>query len=720
MSPPLLPLSPIAEPFTPSSDTCRLDLLSEHTSPTREEARQVERTIFDEDAIVPAKKQADSGSQASDPMLLNSEDTGDIYSPLKGIKDPPSSPPPLRGRLQDRKVSVPLSSPRSEQLPPWKRKSVSFSEALLELTPELPSPIPRPEGTSSDDIDAFIQDAIAPIAIKAERSIEQEQLQEADTTLRVPVPFMDFSLPVAPWKANRNRPRTDNEEDAYKKELAEMKALHFSKHVWPMSGKSERELKWAPFPAALGRVETQEAIPDDGTVARLVAQPDRVDVNTLTWKPEGLRILDELADSDEEELEEGVFPEERDIDSLIRKRKLELDEEEDENTLLPERDRKVTVTKASNQSTKGMQTQKPEHVLEFKKTGARGGFVEHSFSAAGALDDYISLRKGQVEKPKLKADHYFPKQPSIGLPEPTVRTDPPKRDLQQEVHPPPPRSLSLPSPNITVPTLPCPFIVSTSFLSNRKLSRQVQRLFPSAEFIARDFTLHQQHRQPISSKPNTTPTRTDTIANEADMLLSPSTGLIWTTLQKIKQRSLPGQAARSPIRERLLLTSPRYERLLILISQDIHTGHPLDLTRANLDNSDCEALTEFTAFCTNLPDEKHPLFIGGNEEDLARWVVAMMIKHGLTDPETEIKLLQEETLWEVFLRRAGMNAFAAQAVLGKLKAPLPDQGGSGGVGEFGLAAFVKMSAEERYARFETLLGGRRLLGRVGKVLDTRW
>ena len=62
-----------------------------------------------------------------------------------------------------------------------------------------------------------------------------------------------------------------------------------------------------------------------------------------------------------------------------------------------------------------------------------------------------------------------------------------------------------------------------------------------------------------------------------------------------------------------------------------------------------------------------------------------------------------------------MNAFAAQAVLTELKAsegrPSP---------EFGLPAFVKMSADQRVKRFEQLLGGRKVLLQVSANLDAQW
>ncbi|KAF6229028.1 hypothetical protein HO133_007142 [Letharia lupina] len=730
-SPPLLPLSPSPEPYVPSSDTGHLDFLSDTTSPTREEAREVERTIFADDRILPIKKQDDSPSQNSDPMLLETESLGDIYSPLKGIKNPPSSPSPFRERPKDLKVEVPLSPSHSEQPPPWKRKSVSFSEALPELIPELPLPITKPEDTSSDDIDAFFESIIKPVAAKAERAIEQEQLQEADTTLRVSVPIMDFSLPIAPWKAKSHGPKANNEGEALKKTLTKMKALHFSKHVWPTSGEAERELKWAPFPVALGKVETQESIPDNGFIDKYIVPPEPVDITTLTWKPDGLRIFDELAESDEEELEEGDFPEEKDINSLVRKRKLEL--EAGDLVSPPSED----VSRTANARTQGKQNantavakatgivSKPTKETTSKGINQEVSFT-NSFSAMSALEDYINVRKGQMTRRKVTSDHHFAKQSQVQQLSEPADLHPPKRVSQIAIPAPAQRAPVLDAPTLSLPSSPHFFIVSASFLRNRSLSRQVQRVYPSAEFIERDFMLHQQGQfeQRPQSKVHTTSMNFGTMADEADVLLSPSTGLIWTSLQKIKQLALPGQINRSAVRERVSRTSLRYERLLVLVSQNQNTAPSSDRTNIDiqpLDDKDCTALAEFTAFCSTLPDEVQSIFIAGGEEDLAKWIVAAMVKHGL-NTDQEFKLLQDETLWEVFLRRAGMNAFAAQAILATLKAPGRneiDAAGTHGTA-FGLTAFAKMSVQERFAHFETLLGGRRLLGRVSRVLDARW
>lgn len=731
MSPPLLPLSPIATPYIPSSDTGHLDLLSDHTSPTGEEAYESERIIFQNDAIILPKK-ADISSPLSDTTFLESDSLGDIYSPLKGIKDPPSPPPPLRAPLRDHKVEVPLSPLHLERTPLSKRKRVSFGESIPELILKLPPPIPKPENTLSSDIDAFFYEAIAPIGLKAERTIEQEQRQEEDTTLRVLVPVMDFSLPIAPWKANFQPSILDNEGKWYKMILAEMKAVHFSKHIWPMSGKAERELKWAPFPLALGRVESQERIFDDGSTMTYLEKPERVDVNTLTWKPEGLRLLDELADSDDE-LEEGQFPEETNFEFLIRKRKLELN---DCQNIPSGSDRGNNITKATPSSKRhaaAIFLEEDSHSASqvdgvTKTTSGKRPSID-AFSTLGALDEFLSIRKGTVHKTKLlKAEHHFPTS------SPTASLNPPEQTSENYIPAPVSKRHDLASPDISPPTNPTPFVIAATLLNIRPLFRRIEHLFPSAVFIERDFSLHLPSPQrpqsksgsnPLPESPSpkhiTAPQLTNTtIADEADLLLSPSTALIHTTLQKIKQRSLPGHVYHSAIRERVLRTSPRYEQLLILVSENRHDG------ASQLDNGDSTALIEFTAFCSNITEsDVHVTFLAGGQEESARWIVAMMIKYAIAEQE-DVKLIQDETLWEIWLRRAGMNAFAAQAVLGKLKAG-QSWGGSddweksdGLEGEWGLKTFVKMSARERCKRFEVLLGGKRMLGRVGEVVDGAW
>jgi hypothetical protein len=65
-----------------------------------------------------------------------------------------------------------------------------------------------------------------------------------------------------------------------------------------------------------------------------------------------------------------------------------------------------------------------------------------------------------------------------------------------------------------------------------------------------------------------------------------------------------------------------------------------------------------------------------------------------------------ETAWELLMRRADRNVFAAQVLLGRLKVI------SGG---FALVQFLGMTVPERLQSFQTSLSGRKLLIRASRA-----
>lgn len=672
--------------------------------------------LNDEDAIVSSKRKRRPSFQDSDLMSLDISNVEEIYSPLKGLRDPPSSPPIKKRSLQDRKVEVPLTPLACEQPLPDKIKRVTFSEVVLNTIPDLPPLVAKNEGISSDDFDAFFADIIEPIGVQAERSIEQEQLQATDTELRVPIPIMDFSRPKAPQKFLDQDIQAKSSNEYYKKPLSELKRIHLSKHVWPAVGQSERELRWNPFPAQAGRFEPQDTFLDDESTSKLLEQPGCIDSETLTWKPDGLRILDDLTDIDEE-LDTDEFPEANDTDSLIRRRKLELEEEDAIATAA--RDSLVLKSRLEDDSSlatkvAALNEQFAYHQGDNEETN---NLFTISFSAPNELENFMCIRNGENQKRRLITDGLtgkFPEAPRDESQEmivaiPSVST----------VSNPLATNISFPTPHFSVPSIPRPFVISNLFLRDRKLARRIQTLYPAAELIERDCTLYSSPKQATASKKPPIFQPTGNMANEADMILSPSTGLIWTTLLKIKQQSLPGQTARSAIRECIAQAAPRYEKLLVLISQDIPldpTNEPTSSAIQDLTTSDHSAIADFTTFCAALHRPTQALFVPGTKSQLADQIVAMMLEHGVTDPP--ITLLPDETLPELFLRRAGMNAFAAQAILAALRDP--DAGTPHAAAELGFARFLDMAVEERVLRFGELMGGSRVLRRVSESLDAGW
>lgn len=170
--------------------------------------------------------------------------------------------------------------------------------------------------------------------------------------------------------------------------------------------------------------------------------------------------------------------------------------------------------------------------------------------------------------------------------------------------------------------------MSVTLLRQRALFREIQKLYPSAHVIERDFAL--------PHSPN----------EEADLLLSPSTGLICTTLQQIKQRSLPGQPERSPIKERLLALQARYERLIVLISEGLSLeAESLGSSRA-MEASDMSALAQLDDFASKMDAELFTVFVPGGERVLARAIVNEMVRWGLPHGSKDLgdlKLLEDET-----------------------------------------------------------------------------
>lgn len=694
ITPPLLPRSPTPQPYEVSSETGHLYLLSEHSSPTRQQVEITDQSLLEKDAFTPVKPLIELSSGHSE-GVWDVNGIGDIYSPLKGINSTSLPPPWKRSRRQDLKVGGPLTPPASDRPPPWNQKNVSFSEVLQDLIPDLPPPIPEPEQMSSKDIDMLFAEHIAPVAAKAEQAIEQEQLQEADTTSRVPVPIMDFTKSNPPWYIAPS----ETIDDWKKRVLYEMKEIHLNLPPWLQNSQTKKGLSWVPFPMSMGRFELQETVEDDGAVAAFITKPEPIDPDTLIWKPSGLRIFDNHPDSDEEELECGVFPPAGDVHSLIKQRIVELQGNDQ---------RDIAIDSATKPVRNGPQPSRRQLPPEDEKAETQlntylAPIAE--FSAMEALDQFLGIRKGEVGK----SNRPMEKHASILVSETSFETskarDSPDSKLAGSIIP------YMPGPKLIVPDNARYFVASTSLLANRRLVHQIKKLFPLAEILERDFNVYGQHAANLEMNTHLARISPEAPPDEVDLILSPGTGLILTNLQKIKQRSLPGQATRSPVRERIQESAAKYERLVVMVSR---TGASSDSLGTNLEESDCEALISITAFLSHLQSlsESEVILVDGDTNALATWIVSLMIKYS---SEGRVTLLQEETQWEVLLRQAGMNAFAVLVVLGEMDKLRGSDGRP-----WGLREFTKMSPEERCRRFEGLLGGRAVLNKVGRVLDAHW
>jgi hypothetical protein len=257
-------------------------------------------------------------------------------------------------------------------------------------------------------------------------------------------------------------------------------------------------------------------------------------------------------------------------------------------------------------------------------------------------------------------------------------------------------------------------VISSTFLSNRELMRELRRTLPGLAIVERDVLPTTSMKAGMKSGAN----------YEAHMTASPGSGVITTTLQKLRQKPLPGQTAFFGIRDRISLVSSRYNRLVVLVSQGRQPSDEDGTNTGPLDRRDVQIISDLIGFACSLENEVEVHFVAGGEQELARWLAGVISRTALSDYYGV--LLEEETLWERLLRQAGLNPFAAQYVLSKLKPTESSANvdnssvsGTSSTCTFGLAAFVRMTTAQRTEMFGPAVG-RKVLERVSEVMDGGW
>ncbi|KAF3146838.1 hypothetical protein TWF569_006301 [Orbilia oligospora] len=274
-------------------------------------------------------------------------------------------------------------------------------------------------------------------------------------------------------------------------------------------------------------------------------------------------------------------------------------------------------------------------------------------------------------------------------------------------------------PSIQVSSLPSDpsstFIIAASFLANRTLYKAIRSFCPNSKFIERDFEQLSPAR--IFGKQDQVP---EEYAIEADIIVSPLTGITLTDLQTIRRRPLPTNlSTRSgdsfpetceEIRARISELSRRYQNLVVGISIDFGGS---GVESVELSTTDCAILAAFIGFCEGVGNIEVTIVPGSGKsgaQELGKWVVRTMDFHSAPwkNAGLEVDITEKETMWEAFLRNSGMNSYAAQAVLTKLQES-----------ECGLVDFVTIEKESRRVIFEQFVG-RKSLERFEEVSDARW
>lgn len=467
---------------------------------------------------------------------------------------------------------------------------------------------------------------------------------------------------------------------------------------------------------------------DDDSCERYVAdlKPDEVEasLDALLWKLEGLRLLDSH-DSDEGELETAEMRDDDycadySTDERARPEKPAPLSEVPTQTVHPPKpamarvdgglvgmqallERRKRELEASRKPRKNHSAMDMHASQEAARYNTAADCAPPSLTTPG-LRSFLGLQCAHIADADRTSVH-VPREPHTKLGQAAIVQEPQEPQEPQCMCP----ARNLPSPTLSSTTQAMSAIVSSSVLASHQLVRYVQAHLPNLDFIERDSVV-----PPARSG-------TSNMTKEADLSLSPSTGLICTTVQKLKQRPLPGQGNFFGVRERIAATSSRYERCIVLISD----GRPHNQVPVSaLDERDATAVNDFIGFANGLKSSVEVCYIPGGDAELSKWIAASIIRHCCAENAI---LLHDETVWERVLRSAGANSIAAQRILANLKRAeavetnesSSDYGASSSV-TYGLSAFVQMTAEERVQRFGPFMGGEGVLAGVSEVVDRGW
>ncbi|OAL03897.1 hypothetical protein IQ06DRAFT_244147 [Phaeosphaeriaceae sp. SRC1lsM3a] len=632
-------------------------------------------------------------SSSDDSMLLDCIHAPGLSSPFNA-----RTSTVLKRRAEDLKVEGPLTPPLFSSSPMKKLKSVTFTEGLHQIIPEArwANAMSVDDDESEPDFDELFKD-FEPYATEARRKVETERLVGADTMARVNPPVLDFTLPVAPWN-EYSRTTSEfhrlggTELDAQMKFLRRLKREDLKDMTsWYGMSSLERSLKWNIFLNKVSKIEVDEKLHGETEVTKMLADATHVEVassSSQIWKPEGLRILD--PDDEEEEIEVAEVEEHRDVEAIVRKRRLMLEEES--QPVLSKRimlQTRMHTTHLSRQEDQGQH----EHFSRVQPVS------NHSATVRSHPEPHSRTIASQPTPPQVSSDGRNDLMFGGFSATTALHKFMETRGKVIETLVQSPANAGRSARNAHGQILP-------------ESSIPMFHLYEDAELIYRDY-----------NRPHST-------VDEADILLSPSTGLILTTLQQTKQRPLPGQPDRSPLKERMSKLQKRYERLIVMISEALSPEMEEQGSSRPDDARDKESLTLLKDFAGTLEGEVLVKYVPGGEKALARRIVGEMAAYGLPHGSQDIgdiKPVAVETTWEVFLRQIGINPFAAQVIVASLKDPfdiqLPGATNSGNAQTMsvtGLSAFLLMGEEMRVRYFQTLMGGSRILKRVSRVLDQEW
>lgn len=642
------------------------------------------------------------------------------------------------------KVEVPMMpSYQGSDLEPEKGGRTAFKDMMDEFIDLSPMQIDlRGDGdVESDQHDAFLLDRIVDQSHEFGKAVMPEAIGVNDAALRVEVPQLS--------NANFSHPATTTS----KHDMLESALSHQQVQQVSVNPVEEMSMTWIPVPKHLMRLDMKESIEHTDVLRHLIAAPENViRSEQLLWNEPGLRILDDDdGDSEIEEMEEDpslqLIPRSTLKTSVPAKRSADdgpmasnkrtgsiapddrsgyeispdalVDEIESTQDILGCQQaiqlQPFKIGTVSEQRQHGPQT------IPFPTTTMRPmrtpgpykpkPFKMPYFSASGSVSSFLVLQGKQF------------KAPSVGIGRESIRdlSDPievsqvPLDECQASD---PDHYTSTTSEPVLVPSTPSQVVLKQQSPVDIERLQQARTVVIDSALVS--------NRPLMALFDNDRQQQLTTIYRDLkgcpDLILSPLTCLIYTNLQALTQTSLPGQSTKNMLKDKIAQSAATYESLYVMVS-----------TSAQVLSSQHDVVADFTFFCSSFqmmekPVKVIPLWVAVAEAGATRWsedTIALntwklVLREAFRNSKEQLIdqiehpapiLIQDETVWEVFLCRAGTNPMAAQVILGMLK----DTGVQKEA--WGLRRLVRMSSEERLQQFAGLVG-RKCIEHLNHVLES--
>ncbi|PGH17074.1 hypothetical protein AJ80_04947 [Polytolypa hystricis UAMH7299] len=794
LSPPLLARELSPSPFVPSPGCMEIDMLSEPETPSMPEHNEVEQRLVEDVRLSPMDEMVswEVGEACSGTGAGHLDDSISASASLASGMTAPRETRISLGLKS--KLEGPITPPISAE----KRRIQADAETASDILESIDiSKWPTTDSTEPI-LSKELNDSLIKIANAAMRKLEsklvQERVHDIDVAMKCVVPRIGSPMIVPPWDpistlSNRGNSKSHGNVSSL---IQELKDGHILEYNFPSDNSNFSNIQWTIFSPSFSNLEVNEQIAEDN--------------GFLSFLPSG-------AESELSCVEEDL------LDKPTKSLLTEAWDNGSDSWLLPLDDHQ-TATQADNLTPQPkpcvkISSKRKRHNFEAQKArskiddsanighptksapGSRppGLSVPNSrFSALDSLSTFLQIRGKKAKRPRIGIYPYFSK-PVVPNPmespmvhEESITNSTAKPMSSHNTQNPPISTLLLPSPDISPPSGTLTLFVSEALLqTHRHLVRSLENLSPPCILIFRNYasnpatsTQEKPSRTGLVSPIGPFMTQsTDPLGHEADLIVSPTVGIILTTTQAIGQRYLPGHGSHSsslhenissPLHERIYNVSLRYEEVYVLIG---HHMEPSPTPRPNSDGSSIpidkrtfhsvQSLIEFSSSLSGCATVT-PLLIPSRSESVLSWVLALANKHyvstpwshgleraaGENHPElsatkrvpqpaqiTQVRAPADDpTVWELFLRYAGLNPFAANIIIMQPTAhasdvtpltyptaaesatdvPKSDMVQSS---QDNLSQFVAMHPRERRRQFVPVLG-ERTLARVELQLDGQW